>query len=90
MPALLTRTSIVPKLAVGGGRERLHLLPVADVAGDAASARRPVSRLTSSAVASQLGSLRLATTTSAPAWAKARTIARPRPRLPPVTTATLP
>jgi hypothetical protein len=34
MPALLTRTVDRAELAVGGGRERLHLLPVADVAGD--------------------------------------------------------
>ena len=43
----------------------------------------------SSATATQLSSLRLAMTTSAPAAAKASAIARPMPRLPPVTTATL-
>src|SRR4051812_21905990 len=51
---------------------------------------RPVSASTSFASASQLSSLRLAITTSAPASANALTIDRPRPRLPPVTTATLP
>src|SRR5690349_6286889 len=45
---------------------------------------------TSSAAASQASSLRLAMITSAPAFANARTICRPSPRLPPVTSATLP
>jgi len=49
---------------------------------------RPVVDSTSSATASQLASLRLATTTSAPAVASPSTISRPSPRLPPVTTAT--
>ena len=52
------------------------------------SARRPSAR-TSSATASQFSSLRLAITTSAPCSANASTISRPRPRLPPVTIATL-
>src|ERR1700729_2382469 len=52
-------------------------------------ARRPLAS-TSAATAAQASSLRLVTTTSAPASAKASTMARPRPRLPPVTRATLP
>src|SRR3954447_10582416 len=50
-------------------------------------ARPPASR-TSAATSSQAPALRLTTTTSAPLWAKARTIARPRPWVPPVTTIT--
>src|SRR5271168_667774 len=52
-------------------------------------ARRPLAS-TSAATASQAFSLRLVTTTSAPASAKASTMERPSPRLPPVTRATLP
>ena len=54
-----------------------------------ASVRRPVLSAISSATASQLSSLRLAMTTSAPCSAKATAIALPMPRLPPVMTATL-
>ena len=52
------------------------------------SARRPVTARTSRASASHASSLRLAITTSAPARARPSTISRPRPREPPVTTAT--
>ena len=51
---------------------------------------RPVSPVIASAARSQASSLRLATTTSAPAWANAVAIASPSPLLPPVTTATRP
>src|SRR5437660_2498099 len=44
----------------------------------------------SSATVWQFGSFRLAMTTSAPASAQPRAMAAPIPRLPPVTTATLP
>ena len=54
-----------------------------------ARARRPMAS-TSAATARQASSLRLATTTSAPASAKPRAMARPSPRLPPVTRATRP
>ena len=55
-----------------------------------ATARRPVEAMTCSAAASQASSLREAMTTSAPASASVWTMARPMPRDPPVTTATLP
>src|SRR4029078_11993793 len=55
-----------------------------------ATARRPVEVLTCSAAASHASSLREAITTSAPASARVWTMARPMPRDPPVTTATLP
>src|SRR6476660_3518256 len=54
-----------------------------------ASARRPARR-TSAAASSHASCFRLATTTSAPACASVRTIARPSPRVPPVTSATRP
>ncbi|SKT51071.1 Uncharacterised protein [Mycobacteroides abscessus subsp. abscessus] len=53
------------------------------------SARRPCSASTWAANSLHESILRLAITTSAPCAAKARTIARPNPRLPPVTTTTL-
>src|SRR5215207_7110283 len=52
-----------------------------------ADARPPASR-TSAATASQASALRLTTTTTAPHWPNASTIARPRPWVPPVTTIT--
>src|SRR5271168_3585991 len=52
-------------------------------------ARRPLAS-TSAATVAQASSLRLVMTTSAPASAKASTMDRPSPRLPPVTRATLP
>src|SRR4051812_44949420 len=52
-----------------------------------ADARPPASR-TSAATASHESALRLTTTTCAPHWPKASTIARPRPWVPPVTTIT--
>jgi hypothetical protein len=55
-----------------------------------ATAWRPVEVLTCSAAASHASSLREAITTSAPASASVWTMARPMPRDPPVTTATLP
>ena len=50
----------------------------------------PVVSATSVASFSQLSILRLTMTVSAPAFANASTISRPSPRLPPVTSATLP
>ena len=90
MPALLTRTSTAPKLVVGAVDERLELVPVADVAGAAEDAPPGGGGDLARAVASQASCLRLAITTSAPSAAKASAIARPRPRLPPVTSATRP
>jgi hypothetical protein len=55
-----------------------------------ATAWRPVEALTCSAAVSHASSLREAMTTSAPASARVWTMARPMPRDPPVTTATLP
>ena len=54
------------------------------------SARPPKSASTSAASRSQFSALRLAITTSAPCSANDRTMAAPNPRLPPVTSATLP
>ena len=51
---------------------------------------RPVSLLISFAVSSQFSSFLLAITTSAPCLATAVAISLPKPRLPPVTTTTLP
>ena len=79
----------LPELLVRAVGELAHLVPVAHVAGDR-ERLAPVVRTTSAAVSSQDSILRLAMTTSAPCRAKASTISRPRPRLPPVTKATLP
>src|SRR2546421_9420059 len=54
------------------------------------AAARPVDASTSFAAISHASSLRDAITTAAPASAYACTMARPIPRLPPVTTATFP
>ena len=89
MPALLTRTSTCPNspYAVSTSASRASHRPTCAATG---SARRPVCSRTSAAAFSQLSRSRLAMTTSAPAAARPSTISRPRPRLPPVTRATLP
>ena len=69
--------------------QRVELVPVPDVAGVRQRRGRPSAR-SAAATSSQASALRLATTTSAPACAKPRAIARPSPRVPPVTTATRP
>src|SRR6266852_3047524 len=88
MPALFTSTSTLPKWAYAVSTS-VPSCPQSPTWQARGSARRP-SASTSRAVASQASSLRLAITMSAPARAKASTISRPRPRLPPVTRATLP
>jgi hypothetical protein len=50
----------------------------------------PVTSAIAAASVSQRPWSRLATTTDAPAWARPSAIARPRPLVPPVTTATRP
>src|SRR5438067_9293837 len=89
MPALLTSTSMRPKRACAASTSASMSCqrPTWQAWGIAS---RPDSDCTSRATASQASSLRLAMMTSAPARAKPSTIARPRPRLPPVTRATLP
>src|SRR5262245_13153887 len=89
IPALFTRTSIRPnsRYAASASASTCCQWPTWQATG---SARRPVRRWTSPAVSRQDSSLRLAITTSAPAAAKASTMARPSPRLPPVTSATFP
>src|SRR5947199_378703 len=58
--------------------------------GPYAFAKPTVSPAISAAVSSQVACLRLEMTMSAPASANPIAMARPRPRLPPVTSATLP
>jgi hypothetical protein len=84
---LLTSTSQRPKRSytVSISRSQSAQRPAWNSTG---SAVRPVAALISAAAAVQLPSLRLAITTSAPASAKPAAMARPMPRLPPVTTAT--
>src|SRR4051812_21308173 len=88
IPALFTNTSHLPKCSYTVSTSWLHSSqwPTCTATGNAV---RPVSASTSLASASQLSSLRLAMTTSAPAAANPLIIDRPIPRLPPVTTATL-
>ena len=88
MPALLTRTSIRPNSATVASISA-RTAPSRRRGTTPRAARRPSAR-TSAATSSHGSSLRLATTTSAPASAKPSAIARPRPLLPPVTTTTLP
>src|SRR6478736_1986727 len=88
MPALLTRTSMRPNSSYAAST-RASISFHRPTWQTCASARRPARR-TSAAASSQASCLRLATTTSAPACASVRTIARPRPRVPPVTSATRP
>ena len=89
MPALLTSTSTQPTSSYTAST-RPSTSSHRPTWAAWAKARRPVDRRTSSASAAQASCLRLVMTTSAPARANAETISRPRPRLPPVTSATLP
>src|SRR6185369_16900081 len=89
MPALLTRMSTVPNSSYAASVSASHWSQSPTLAATG-NARRPNRSLTSPASFSQLSSLRLAMITSAPCSANASTISRPSPRLPPVTSATLP
>src|SRR5580693_465828 len=88
MPALLTSTSIRPNsrwspsanVVTSSQWPTWHGRPTAF----------PPPALSSAAAFSHASALRLTTTTSAPAWLNAPAMARPRPRVPPVTTATRP
>src|SRR5216683_3827162 len=89
MPALLTSTSTRPKPSYTASTRRSSSdqWPTWQAY---ASARRPVVLPTSCASSWEGSRWRATIATSAPAWAKPSTIARPSPRLPPVTSATLP
>ena len=89
IPALLTSTSTRSNASydVSTRASRSDQRPTWHATGTTV---RPVSPVIASAARSQASSLRLATTTSAPACANAVAIASPRPLLPPVTTATCP
>ena len=70
--------------------KRVTLVPVAHMTCDPECRARPVDAAISTAARSHDSSLRLAMTTSAPLSASPYAMALPIPRLPPVTTATLP
>ena len=89
MPALLTSTSSRPSRATVSAisMSQSAQCPTWQAI---ATALLPVDSRISAAAASHASSLREAMTTSAPACASTPAIARPMPRDPPVTTATLP
>src|SRR5262245_4957117 len=87
-PALFTQTSMRPKRAkAASARARACLRSVTSVGWT--TARRPLASI-SRATVSRSARLRAPSATSAPRSAKASAIARPRPRLAPVTTQPLP
>ena len=89
MPALLTRMSTPPQARSTSVTSRSHSSQWLTLQA-MARVRRPNFSSTSFANSSHASSLRLEMTTSAPASAKANTMLRPRPRLPPVTSARRP
>ena len=89
MPALLTRMSSRPKPATASSTARVDLIEVGDV--HLQRQRAPPHRLDlRDQVAAGARTSRRPSATSAPAWASASEIARPRPRAAPVTSATWP
>src|SRR6185436_5310519 len=87
-PALLTHTSIRPR-RVTATSASARIWPRSVMSVGWTTARRPVAS-TSRATVSRSARLRAPRTTSAPQSANASAIARPRPRLAPVTTHALP
>ena len=88
-PALFTSTSTRPSSASDSSMRCSHC-STSRTSVATTWARRPVSASTWAAIRSRFSVLRLASTTSAPCWAKSSAVAAPMPVPPPVITATSP